>query len=940
LVHVPHRAVSFVRVRPAAERPQQAVTKENQPTHKRMTYMQEQTMVMQTHVEAGQQASKLAAVAVLAKAPVPLVPAPLLHRSALVLAAPSLARVTPASSALDVLRHSGLVRHLSKHDVLLMPQGKRVLQKFQRRLDEELQTLSVQEMEVVNSTTNHEADSAQPDAAAGAPYPAALHSSLAQITNLVAPSFRTGALTEASLHISRPAAGHSSPSALWSGSKTLDDVILFDTKHSAGLERYHALVDAMRLTLTAVGKTHAVDTIATSEGLAQVDADLAHELHVEVPHGGRGSCSLLRCTKCDYAAKPERAISIATSTTKTAASKSVSPNLAVNEQFQAWARSHLTTFLPQHAIDQLHLDEVEWKVALLQEANADASSERTIYAILLRSDHHLNLAAVNEHIESTTKLELIKESDQMQAIQRAENKEILIDQALIPEELDLDMEVIDEEEAKEDEDLDEMEGDEVPSTNGSNETAAVNTAEDPSDLLTPDPRLLSRMTAQLKKRSSDAPIDFVQLEAEARGLNANEERQKALKEGSDAQRREWEERTREKSAKTMELKKLAEQLSDKQSAQSEDDAEETQPSLEDPAVRLELSNEKQSISASFIPSFTFSRQGFFRTASAGEACGVCAQGELRSVRTEILANTVFVGRQELVVEEAEEDDSVADGPQPFRRAFRGKRDKSLLAAQRPKEPKKVKVKKFLHTSMARVSKWDAVAFAVGKNVFQPKSNDEPDASAANPLSSIPTIHYPPLLAPYQIVIVPVLQKEVAPTRRDHQQVKRKMEETEQEKLQAATVRARSEQLYQDIIQSSKEAPTPSASSAAAASKVEIRSPSLEGDVLIDDSYTLPTSQRVHHAISLGAPIILLLSPSSVSKGYCTLLLNKRNVPIEPRRIALEGLPQLMHKMSQTNYGAILQARQRRQQQAMETEEEMKRMLAESGEELEEELERL
>lgn len=820
---------------------------------------------------------------------------------------------------MGVLAQAGLVRVVSGQTVLL-PSGVRVLRKLDQLIDAELAHFRPQSVQLGHDAVANDEHSSS----AATPYNAALATNLAQMTALIADDFRAGSLRSAALRteLFQPASSSSSP--LWSGSKRTHDVALFDTRHSVGLERYHALVDAFRLSATyACGQAkavHVVDTAAILSGPAGIDADLAHEVHVEA-NDGHASSSVMRCSQCEYAAKPNRAVSLPSESTTTASdpSDSIFPP-SLEQATQSWAQHLLAQTFPAHVVSRLNLADPAspWKVEMLFEAAPEESDsetepvERLLYMVLMRRDHEVNLDAVGEHV-SVGNLQRVENvglaidilrqhaavddallqsieaetnaATPTSAIHFSSHPELVIDQALIPEDIDLDMAVLEEyaEEEEEQEALDEAESADADAD------ATVDVDPTSFDASSPDASTLSRMEKQFmssvsKLRPGEA-IDMVQVELAAQGLDVAAARAKLAAQAMDSQKAAHDTREQEEMAEAQ-MQALKERVDADDAAPAYDPTQ--APDAEAEVNLAPSAPSEAAVFSALIPHFEYSKQGFFRRAAVGETCAICEKGRLDHVATHIVANSAFIGRQELV-----RDDNSSSHKRASQRAST--------------------TTKFLHTSFGRFSSHDLLAHLATQNLQTPTlpspSNNNTTVLAA------PTVYFPPLIAPYQVALVPVTQAEPTNPR----------DRVRAPSTPAATaelvVRA-TEELHDAILHTAAE------EAAKEEAAVGVSHRSLSGEMLIDDHYESLTSVRVQRLLSLGVPILLIISPASVEKGYVTLLLNKRGLRVEPRRIAVNGLPELVAKMVESS--AALQRRTRREmrQQAQEKkqqEEEMRRM---------------
>jgi len=311
------------------------------------------------------------------------------------------------------------------------------------------------------------------------------------------------------------------------------------------------------------------------------------------------------------------------------------------------------------------------------------------------------------------------------------------------------------------------------------------------------------------------------------------------------------------------------------------------------------------ISSALIPHFAYSKQGSFRLAQPGEDCAMtaCAGGKLRSVRTRVMANAAFVGKQELVDEK--ENKAAAGG-------------------------KKQKKKTYLHTAYGRFSPLDTLAHLALSHLHAPSAFAKAAAPAPGAgattvtLDTLTSLTLPALVAPYQMAIVPVMSSEAGPTalgnmRDFHRQRQAASANAARNAAahEASWTTART--LYADVMSLSQAPPS------AEQQALGLESfPPLGGDVLLDDRTALPINARVQHLVSMGVPLLILVQPRALAAGQVSLVLNKPGISMQPRRVALEGLAPLLHKMLRSNFAPILQSRyklreQQRQQQKLDEE---------------------
>ena len=200
--------------------------------------------------------------------------------------------------------------------------------------------------------------------------------------------------------------------------------------------------------------------------------------------------------------------------------------------------------------------------------------------------------------------------------------ELLIDQSLIPDHLDLDMEMIeDHEEAEEGETNDLLD-----------ETDAVDTNP------TPDSSTFSKMeknflSATSKLRPGES-IDLVTLEMQSKGLNVEHARAELIHQAIGAQKLQHEMNELEK-AQEAKLEQLKQQVDQDEAAPTYDPTmEKIETDVAPPAaadVALPSTPPAPSVFSALIPHFDYSLQGFFRQANPSEPCAFCAKGELKHV---------------------------------------------------------------------------------------------------------------------------------------------------------------------------------------------------------------------------------------------------------------------------------------------------------------------
>jgi hypothetical protein len=557
--------------------------------------------------------------------------------------------------------------------------------------------------------------------------------------------------------------------------------------------------------------------------------------------------------------------------------------------------------------------------------------------------------------------------------------ELLIDQALLPlANIDLDLEAMLHTEAQQQLQQQQELQEHDPREHGedTHPQADDEQAEDASESESPlhaaataalHARMERSLLSSARSLGPGQSLDLVAVELAAQGKDVRAEQARLYAEGVEAQRQQHEAIEQEREQRRLQQEEAARRTA-KALEEEEETGEATSVDLEADSVSHDASGTLQGVdpslssatSSSFSSSSSFglssSRQGSFRLAQPGEQCAMCNNGSnnhdhsssahghdgkskdsaaggggvLRAVRTAVLANGVFIGRQELV-----------------QSATTGRSSKM-------KKPKR----EFVHTSYARFSPLDTLALLAQQHLVSPsllsaaqaRGSSGADAAAVS-LDTLTRLQWPALVAPFQCALLPVLSADAAPVAAGNlrdlhraRAARAASDPTEAAKTDERTW-ATAKQLHAQLMALSASTPTPSSPDAAAAAMTADLSSSLSSDVLLDDRTELPINARVQSLVASGVPILLLLQPRALAAGQVSLVLNRPGVSLAPRRVALEGLPKLLLQMLRAPHNPVLHARrkqreldaqrkreeQEREQRAQQEEEELMQLQAEADE---------
>jgi hypothetical protein len=467
-------------------------------------------------------------------------------------------------------------------------------------------------------------------------------------------------------------------------------------------------------------------------------------------------------------------------------------------------------------------------------------------------------------------------------------------------------------------------------------------------------------------------LDLVAVELAAQGKDVRAEQARLYAEGVEAQRQQHEAIEQEREQRRQQQEEAVRRTA-KALQEEEETGEATSLELEPDSAANDAAGALSGVtesdpslssttSSSFSSSSSFglssSRQGSFRLAQPGEQCAMCNNngsnhrdhsssapgldgkakdnaagggGVLRAVRTAVLANGVFIGRQELV-----------------QAATTG-------CSTKTKKPKR----EFVHTSYARFSPLDTLALLAQQHLVSPsllsaaqaRGSSGADAAAVS-LDTLTRLQWPALVAPFQCALLPVLSADAAPVAagnlRDLHRARAARAATDPTEAAKTDERtwAAARQLHAQLMAQSSAAPTTASSpDAAIAAMTADLSSSLSSDVLLDDRTELPINARVQSLVASGVPILLLLQPRALAAGQVSLVLNRPGVSLAPRRVALEGLPKLLLQMLRAPHNPVIHARrkqreldaqrkreeQEREQRAQQEEEELMQLQAEADE---------
>jgi len=343
-----------------------------------------------------------------------------------------------------------------------------------------------------------------------------------------------------------------------------------------------------------------------------------------------------------------------------------------------------------------------------------------------------------------------------------------------------------------------------------------------------------------------------------------------------------------------------------------------------PSFSSHSSSLSSSGSSLFHPQFSnsYSRQGFFRRVLSGDRCTMvsCDGGILREWSTNIVGNVVFVGKQ--IIEVAQPTGAAAAVATS---GIKGK----LNAAPRKK-------KYYLHTTFARFSPHDLLTHIV-LNHFIPPSSPPDTSKPMRSMHLIQSLHahhsrlaLPPLLTPNHVAIIPVRANMMAAgsgtqSVRDLILQRRQAHTNNKSSTAAAMTKemeslmAASKKLYDGILDAaSTSTSTSDITDPRIAELLRDLPPLTSRHLLIDDKLDEPTPRRLARLVSSGVPILLLVHPQALSKGYATLLLNRRSASVEPRNIALDGLADLCARMVWASFTELTRTRQKYLQQQIST----------------------
>lgn len=415
----------------------------------RLTFMQQQALLQQQSEQAASATTGAlqATAAALASTPSaadssgapaasapPAVEAQLLSEHWLRLPAESSKAPVQTMSPLQLLSYAGFVSRVGSQ-VVLLPHARRALHKLEALLNEELApSFHPQRIELFDAPTATTSSQRKPMLdTSETPYNTSFAAELPLLTQLLLTEFRADVRQRplASVCVSADVAHPmrevtASPGqALWSASKRTRDMLALDTSsHARALERYQRLLDTLIRWLANVSlKPMLVEARSGRTGPSGIDSDLTHEIHVPVSaHAPKaGGCTVLRCDRCDYAARRERAVSIPAPAAQQ--SQLLTDADAANPQrlppalhafLRRWALEQLAQTFPPHVPDHLSLavDNHSWKVELAIDASSlegDAPDEQAgietlppvLHVVFLRSSDEFNVHALGEHISAS-----------------------------------------------------------------------------------------------------------------------------------------------------------------------------------------------------------------------------------------------------------------------------------------------------------------------------------------------------------------------------------------------------------------------------------------------------------------------------------------------------------------------------------------------------------
>jgi len=904
------------------------------------------------------------------------------------------------------LAHAGLVAKVGggaaqpAGRTVLLPTGARVLDKIERVLLDELASLQAQEVQLSPADLGLDAQSVRRSThaaavtapATDAPYPTSLASELPVLTELLSGEFGSAArgpyrlpLRSASLRVRvSHGAGAASPGAasLWSAPKHTLDFISMHSSRRRALDAYHHTLDGMVRSLTHVGLKPLLLEASPRRTTSShaVDADLAHEVHVVLPqteaHARPSGIvgSVLKCSKCEYAARRERAVSKlddtalpAPSAAGTAAADRPTP---LQRHLRQLVEQQLALHFPERTVQQLGLtvDAAHWRCELVidrasvlgapsdADTEADAVALPIAYLVLLRRDDELNLTALAEHVGSAASLQRVEDTtetvevlaallsgneellDSLQislppllqsALLRARDApvqrvnplpELLLDQALLPHGMDLDLEAM--QHAEEQEALAQARAAEEEEQRAAEEAeaAAAQAIEDVDDSPLDEAataalhaRMERGMLSSARTLAPGQSLDLVAVELAAQGKDVRAEQARLYAEGEAAQRLLHEEQEREREQRRRdemeEARRTAEALGEEDEAGNFSASGEAGADAGADGSEEAASDSFSASSGSSAFGLSLSRQGSFRLALPGERCAIasCDDGVLEPVRTVVLANGVFVGRQELV-----------------------------RSAQKKKQLKATR--EYVHTSYARFSPLDAMTMLAQQYLVAPALGKSRAGSAASggavSLDTLTRLQWPALVAPFQCALLPVLSADsankVASTNlRDLHRSRANVPNAADAAAADERTWSVARDLHTELLSLAAAAPSP------ASGNTDFLYPSLSGDVLVDDRTDLPINARVQSLVAAGVPILLLLQPRGLAAGQVSLVLNRPGVSLQPRKVALDGLAPLLLQMLRAAHGPVIQARRKqREEEEQRREEELEREQRAKQEQLE------